>query len=129
MSIDWDYFGKKAYQAIRENGLTATLSFQTASGGYNFTTGKDTSSTTSEYNTHAILKNYTSEMKQIVNPEDVEITFHSGSVPDTIPDLLDKVDIRISTDGKVYEVISIEAVRPAGYTMVYKARAKEYGSA
>lgn len=131
MSIDWDYYGKKAYQAIRENGMTATISFGTASEGYDFDTGKDVEPSadadTGPYSTHAIMKNFSSEMKNIVNPEDVEITFHSGSVPDTIPDLLDKIDIQITTDNKIYEVISIEAVRPAGVTMIYKARAKEYG--
>lgn len=129
MAIDYQYFGKKAYQALKEDGSPATLIIGGTDGEYDIETGITSDSTAStEYTTHTIFKNYTAEMKNIVNPEDVEITFHSGSTPDTIPDLLDEDDLQIVVDGKKYEVLSIEAVRPASVTMIYKARAKEYGS-
>jgi len=129
MAVDWQYYGKKAYQALSENGIAATLTFDNEDGTYSIATGITTNATAAtEYSTHAILKNYGVDTKAIINPEDVEITFHSGSIPDTIPDLLNKEGIQLAIASKTYEVISIEAVRPAGVTMLYKARAKEYGS-
>ena len=127
MGADWEIYGKKAYQGLKDNGIVATISFEREDDDYNILTGKNTT-TSHEYTTHAILKNYEADSAGIVNPEDVEITFHSGSTPDTIPDLLDEKDIKITVSDKIYTVINVKAVRPAGVTMIYKARAKEYGA-
>lgn len=126
MEIDWDYYGKKVYQALNETGAAAMVSFEIPNEDYDIEDGKGTT-TPDEYETHAILKNYSVDMKQIVNPEDVEIIFHSGNTADTIPDLMNEKDLKIEIGNRIFEIISIEAVRPAGVTMLYKARAKEYG--
>ncbi len=126
MDVDWNKFGIKAYQGIKDAGATATLAVVT-SGDYDIDKGTNTE-TSVEYSTHAIIKNYTMEMKPLVNPEDVEITFHSGSTPDVMSDLMDEEDLVITTQGKQYTIISLEAIRPAGVTMLYKARCVESGS-
>jgi len=127
MAANWDAYGKKAYQGLKENGITAIVSYEEKDGDYNIATGKN-STTIHQYSTHAILKNFTTEFANIVDPEDVEISFHSGAIPDTIPDLMDKKNISIDTGGKTYSVIHLKVVRPAGITMLYKARAKETGT-
>jgi len=127
MAANWDAYGKKAYQGFKENGIAAVISYEEKDGDYDIATGKN-STTTYQYPTHAILKNFTAEFVNIVDPEDVEISFHSGAVPDTIPDLMDKENISIIAGGKIYSVIHLKVIRPAGITMLYKARAKETGA-
>jgi hypothetical protein len=126
MDVDWQKFGTKAYQGIKDAGATAILTVSD-SGEYTVATGVTTETETT-YVTHAIIKLYQMDMKPFVNPEDVEIIFHSGAVADTIPDLMDEENLYITTQGKRYDIISLEVVRPAGVTMLYKARCVESGS-
>ncbi len=126
MAIDWNKYGKKAFSALHENGISAVVSYE-ETGEYNINTG--TSNTTvTEFETDVIIKNYETNIGSIINPEDVEIIFHSGELPDIMPDLLDKNNIKIICAKKAYSVINLKAVRPAGVTMLYKARAVESGT-
>ena len=125
MDISWDKFGKKAYQGIKDAGAAATIIKKTQ-GAYDIATGVN-AITETEYSTHAVIKNFKADMQQLVGPEDVEIIFHSGSIPDTLPDLMDEQHLQIETQGKIYNIESLKVVRPAGVTMIYKARCVEAG--
>lgn len=124
MAFKWETFGKKTYKALKKYGTPAVIIITETDGDYDMETGQTKSSITN-YNTHAIIKNFTTEDQIIVNEEDVEISFHSGVNPDTIPDLMDKGDIKIQVNGKIYKVINLKVIRPATVTMMYKARASE----
>ena len=67
MDVDWQKFGIKAYQGIKDVGATATISCTTY-GAYDRTTGI-TAETTVTYASHAIVKQYLSENNQIINKE------------------------------------------------------------
>ena len=90
------------------------------SGDYGITTGKRATSIPADYETHGIIKNLESDVEQ--NPGAVELIFHSGMTPDTMPDLTVKKNITITDNsGQDYAVKNVQAVRPSGVTMLYKA--------
>jgi hypothetical protein len=124
MPVNWITQANKVRRALKKDfpdPLTVNI---ITTGTYNISTGKNTT-TKVPYTTHGAVKSFEIEKFSVVNPEEVEIVFHSGDPVDSIPDLTDQKNIEIVAFGKIYKVNSIRAVRPAGVTLMYKAIAVE----
>ncbi len=124
MATNWIAQANKVRKTFKKEFKDPMIVRITTSGTYNITTGKTPSSTV-EYTTHGPIKSFEIEEFGVVNPEEVEILFHSGDPVDSIPDLTDQKNIEIDAYDKTYKVKNIRAVRPAGVTMMYKAIAVE----
>lgn len=124
MAFKWSTFGKKTYKALKKYGQSAVLTIIDNNGIYDITTGLTTRSSTN-YDTDAIIKNFEINDQPIVDPEDIEIIFHSGSEPDSLPDLMGENNLEINISGVLYKIKKLKVIRPAGVTMMYKAVAAE----
>lgn len=123
--MDWQAYGRTAAKAIKESGLPAEVVISVEDPDqYDIAAGKPFM-IIQKHPTDAITKNFTIEDHGFADPESVEITFHSGIEPDTMPDLLQQSRVQLYMSGKVYKVTKLQAVRPAGVTMLYKGKAKE----
>lgn len=125
MSYDWSGAGARAAAAIVKKGVPAVVSYDEESAEfYDRKEGKPKISSVS-YDTNALVLQYTINTHGEVDPEHVEVIFHSGETPDTIPNLTNKSNLRITIEDIVYIIEALTPIRPAGVTILYKAKAKE----
>lgn len=124
MATNWIAQAAKVRRAFKKEFPEGLIIRIIISGTYNLSNGK-IPTTKPEYSTHGPITTFEVPEFGVVNPEEVEILFHSGDPVDSIPDLTDKKNIEIDAYGKTYKVKSIRAVRPAGVTLMYKAIALE----
>jgi hypothetical protein len=123
MAVNWTATARKARKAFKKDfpqGMTVTVNEQ---GSYDIATGK-TPVVSTDYPTHGVVKAFEVADMAVVSPGEVEILFHSGEPPDSIPDLTKKNNIEITAYGTVYKVRTVRAVRPEAVTIMYKAIAK-----
>ncbi len=124
-SPDWYAYGRAAAKAMEESGVAADVMLsQEDPELFDVAAGKPTI-VTDMYPTAVIIKNFTVADQGFADPEHLEVTFHSGLEPDTVPDLLNEDNVQLMMLGKIYKVTEVTAIRPAGITMLYKGKAKE----
>ncbi len=124
MATNWAIMAKKVYQALQKDGMPITIIVYEKDGAYSIADAKR-GSFTDEYPSHGIIKAIEKTNQDIINPEESEMIFHAGTTIGDIPNLLDKDKIQINADNKIYEVVRLKAIRPAGVTLMYKAIIKE----
>lgn len=125
MAVSWASIVDKTYRAFKKDGMPLTIIVISESTAYNITTGKRSAPVRSEYVSHGFIQNYETKDLPNIGPDDIEISFHAGTSASPLPDLSNSNKIQIKAGDKTYQVINIKAVRPAGLTMMYKARARE----
>ena len=121
--IDYAAEAKTIRLAFVQDGLPATVMVGTP-GAYNIATGTTVIGYT-EYSTHAFSKNFSVKDEPVVSPETIELSFHAGTEANPLPDLMDVDDIKIKFDDKLYKVLVVKVIRPAGITLLYKVRVIE----
>lgn len=124
MAVNWIAQANKVRKALKKEFKAGLVIKIITDGAYDIVLGKNTTIET-PYSTHGGIKSFDSESASYLNPEEVEIFFHSGYPADSIPDLTNVNNIEISAYGKTYKVKRMTAIRPAGVTLMYKAIAME----